>query len=47
MTAYLFRAIFGPSECGGQFAKSDNELLGVKERTEADFETFLKRLLVD
>lgn len=46
MMAYLFRAIFGPSEYGGRFAKDDNELLGVKGKTEADVEALLKTLMV-
>lgn len=46
MTAYLFRAIFGLPEYGGRFAKNDNELLGVKGKTEADVEALLKTLLV-
>lgn len=46
MMAYLFRVIFGPSEYGGRFTKDDNELLGVRGKTEADVEALLKSLIV-
>lgn len=46
MIAYIFRAIFGPPEYGGRIAKDDNELLGVKGKTEADVEALLKTILV-
>ena len=45
MYGFLFRAIFGPSEYGSRFAKSDNELLGVKGKTEADVEALLRSLI--
>ena len=45
MVAFLLRAIFGPSEYGGRFTKTDNELLGVKGKTEADVEALLKSLI--
>lgn len=45
MMAFLFRVIFGPSEYGGHFTKTDNELLGVKGKTEADVEALLKSLI--
>ena len=44
--AYLFRCIFGPPEYGGQFKQTDNELLGVKGKTEADVESILKKLML-
>lgn len=41
---YLYRAIMDP-ECGGNFTKTDNELLGIKGRTEDDIiEIFKKHL---
>ena len=46
MMAYLFRALFGPPEYGGRFAKDDNELLGVRGKTEADVEAIFKTLMV-
>ena len=46
MFAFLFRAIFGPPEYGGRFAKTDNELLGVKGKTEAEVEALLKSLML-
>ena len=45
MLAFLFRVIFGPPEYGGRFAKTDNELLGVKGKTEADVEALLESFL--
>ncbi|MCJ1326673.1 hypothetical protein MMC10_003338 [Thelotrema lepadinum] len=45
MMAYLFRAIFGPPEYGGHFKTTDNELLGVKGKTEKDVEDILKGLM--
>lgn len=41
---YLFRAIFDPKS-GGKFEKTDNELLGVKGKTDQDIIEFLKPLL--
>lgn len=46
MMVYVFRAMFGPAEYGSRFAKVDNELLGIKGKTEADVEAILKNLLV-
>ncbi|KAI9659494.1 MAG: hypothetical protein M1821_001752 [Bathelium mastoideum] len=46
MMAYLFRVIFGPPEYGGYFAKVDNALLGVKGKTEADVEAFLRKFML-
>jgi uncharacterized protein YbjT (DUF2867 family) len=46
MYGFLFRAIFGPSEYGNRFTKVDNELLGLKGKTEADVEAILKKLIV-
>lgn len=45
MVGFLVRILFGPSEYGGRFTKTDNELLGVKSKTEADVEAFLKSLI--
>ena len=45
MMGFLMRAIFGPPEYGMQFTKTDNELLGIKGKTEADVETLLKSLV--
>ena len=45
MIAFLLRALFGPSEYGGHFTKTDNELLGVKGKTEADVEAILTSLI--
>ncbi|KAK7431859.1 hypothetical protein QQZ08_001477 [Neonectria magnoliae] len=41
---YLFRAIFDPKN-GGKFEKTDNELLGLKGKTEDDIVELLKPLL--
>ena len=46
MVAYLLRALLGPPEYGGRYAKVDNELLGLKEKTEADVEALLKTLML-
>ena len=40
--AFLYRALFGPAEYGGRFAGDDNELLGIKGKTEADIEAMFK-----
>ena len=45
MIGFLMRVIFGPPEYGGRFTKTDNELLGVKGKTEADVEALLKSLI--
>lgn len=45
ITAFLLRVIFGPPEYGGRFAETDNELLGIKGKTEADVEALLKSLI--
>jgi len=45
MMGFLFRVMFGPPEYGGRFTKTDNELLGVKGKTEADVEALLKSLI--
>lgn len=45
MISFLVRVIFGPPEYGSRFAKTDNELLGVKGKTEADVEALLKSLI--
>lgn len=45
MVAFLLRVIFGPSEYGGRLTKTDNELLGVKGKTEADVEALLTSLV--
>lgn len=46
MMAYIFRIVFGPPEYGGHFKKVDNDLLGVKGKTEADVEAMLRTLMV-
>ena len=45
MMAFLLRVMFGPPEYGGRFIKTDNELLGLKGKTEADVEALLKSLV--
>ena len=45
MASYVFRALFGPLEYGARFVKDDNELLGVKGKTETDVEAIFKTLL--
>ena len=45
MMAYLLRVIFGPPEYGSKFKKTDNELLGLKGKTEADVEAILKKMM--
>ncbi len=42
---YLFRALFDP-ECGGKIETTDNELLGVKGKTEEDVVEILKGILL-
>lgn len=46
MMAFLMRPIFGPPEYGSRFTKTDNELLGLKGKTEADVEALLKPLIL-
>ena len=46
MFGYLFRAIFGPPEYGGHWKQTDNELLGIKGKTEADVEDIFKKLML-
>lgn len=45
MFNFLFRIIFGPAEYGGHFAETDNELLGIKGKTEADVEAMLESFI--
>lgn len=45
MFAYLLRTIFGPPEYGGRIEKSDNELLGVKGKTEEDVEKIMRSIM--
>ena len=45
MMAFLFRVMFGPPEYGGRLAKTDNELLGVKSKTEADVEALMRSMI--
>ena len=45
MYNFLFRVIFGPPEYGGWFAETDNELLGIKGKTEADVEAILESFI--
>ncbi|KAL9619041.1 MAG: hypothetical protein Q9160_006296 [Pyrenula sp. 1 TL-2023] len=47
MLAYNIRAIFGPPEYGGHFQKVDNELLGIKDKTEADVEALLRKFMTN
>lgn len=42
---FICRIVFGPPEYGGLFAETDNELLGVKGKTEADLEALFKSLI--
>ncbi|KAL9114956.1 MAG: hypothetical protein Q9227_001199 [Pyrenula ochraceoflavens] len=46
MLPYILRVLFGPPEYGGRFEKVDNELLGVKGKTEADVEGILRALML-
>lgn len=46
MLAYNIRAIFGPPEYGGHFLEVDNELFGIKGKTEADVEALLRALII-
>ena len=41
---YIFRAILDPA-CGGNFTKTDNELLGLKGKTEEDVIDIIKKLI--
>ena len=45
MIGFLMRVIFGPPEYGSRFVKTDNELLGVKGKTEADVEELMRSLI--
>ena len=45
MIGFILRALFGPPEYGSQFTKTDNELLGIKGKTEADVEALFKSLI--
>ena len=45
MIGFILRAMFGGPEYGGQFVKTDNELLGVKGKTEAEVEALFKSLI--
>jgi uncharacterized protein YbjT (DUF2867 family) len=45
MAGFIFRAIFGPPEYGGQYEKTDNELLGLKGKTLADVETLFRSII--
>jgi uncharacterized protein YbjT (DUF2867 family) len=47
MMGFIFRVLFGPEEYGGQFTTVDNELLGVKGKTEADVEALLRTIMLD
>ena len=44
MAVFILRVIFGPPEYGGQFTKTDNELLGIKGKSEADLEALFKSI---
>ncbi|OGM51001.1 hypothetical protein ABOM_000059 [Aspergillus bombycis] len=41
---YIFRAVFDPA-FGGRYDQTDNQLLGIKEASEADIREILKKLL--
>ena len=45
MYGFLIRIIFGPPEYGTKFTQTDNELLGIKEKSLADVEAIFKRLV--
>ena len=45
MYNFLFRVIFGPPEYGARFAETDNELLGIEGKTEADVEAILESFI--
>ena len=45
MYGFLFRVIFGPPEYGGRFPGTDNELLGIKGKTEADVAAILESFI--
>ena len=42
MFAFLFRVLYGPAEYGAKFEKVDNELLGLKGKTEKDVEDIFR-----
>ncbi|CAD6443912.1 7b9d34ae-6f7f-4e02-a433-f5227adeb13a [Sclerotinia trifoliorum] len=44
MLGYIVVSLFG-KEYGGKIEKTDNELLGLKEKTDADVEAILKKLI--
>ena len=46
MVGYIFRAIFGPPEYGSLFQSTDNKLLGIKGKEEADVEAILRDLML-
>lgn len=46
MVGYIFRAIFGPAEYGSHFQTTDNELLGLGGKDEADVEAILRKLML-
>ncbi len=45
MMGFLMRVIFGPPEYGSRFTTTDNELLGIKGKTEADVEALMRSLI--
>ena len=45
MVGFIFRAMFVGPEYGSKFVKTDNELLGVKGKTEAEIEALFKSLI--
>jgi uncharacterized protein YbjT (DUF2867 family) len=47
MAGFLFMSIFGGSKFGCPWPKSDNELLGVKGKTEADVEAIFKKIFAE
>ena len=45
MVAFLLRSFFGPAEYGGRFEKTDNELLGIKGKTEEEVEAVVELVM--
>ena len=46
MVGYIFRAAFGPPDYGSLFQETDNELLGLKGKQEADVEAIFRKLML-
>ena len=45
LLGFLFVALFGPAEYGRQLTKTDNELLGIKEKTVDDVEAIFRSVI--